>query len=325
MTKLTEDKLIFLISQPRSGSSMLQQLILNSNEIDSTPEPWFMLNLIYTYKDNNITSSYNPNFAVINFKNHLQKSDDGISQFKNTIKSLALSLYSKRVTEKHYFLDKTPRYYHIIEELYELFPEAKFIFLVRNPLNVFTSILDYNFDGNYTKLLSSDDRLDDLFLAPKMINEAVITHSNNILVKYEDIVLSPKKELEKIFNYLEVKVPQNSESYNLAGEFIDTIFIDTKSLHKHNKPTANYIDSWKKSINSTQKKILVIDFIKKLKYSGYNYFGYNLDKTLEKVINHKPDKKSIFNLNLGYFTLKEDKLNFLELIKKRIFLKLQNK
>ena len=35
---MEEDKLIFLISQPRSGSSMLQQLLINSKEIESAPE-----------------------------------------------------------------------------------------------------------------------------------------------------------------------------------------------------------------------------------------------------------------------------------------------
>jgi hypothetical protein len=324
MTNKNESKLIFLISQPRSGSSMLQQLLLNSAEIESTPEPWLMLNLIYTYKNNNINSSYNPNFAVINFKDYLQKSENGLNEFKKTIKSLALSLYSNRDTKNHYFLDKTPRYYHIIDELYELFPNAKFIFLVRNPLNVFSSILDYNFNGGYAKLFASEDRLDDLFLAPKMIKEAVNKHSNNIFVKYEDIVKNPKVEIERIFNYLELDMPTNSENYHINSEFTSTTSIDTKSLHKHNKPSTDYINSWENSIDSTQKKKLAIDFIKKLKPSDYNYFEYNLNKILERLINHKVKKNTIFNLNLGYFTLSEESLSLSQIVKKRIFIKLHN-
>ena len=324
MREITDDKLIFLISQPRSGSSLLQQLILNSNEISSTPEPWFMLNLIYTYKNNDITVSYNPNFAVINFKAYLQKTGDGLMEFKNSIKSMALSLYSKNSSKNHFFLDKTPRYYHIINELYELFPSAKFVFLVRNPLNVFASILDYNFKGDSIKLIASEDRFDDLFLAPTKMKQALSLYSNNIIVKYEDIVENPKEEIERIFNYLEIEVPQNSESYSLDRDFIDVKSIDTKSLHKHNKPIKNYNDSWKTSINTTQKKILAVDFIKRLKNSDSNYFDYNLDNILEILNKHKPKQKTHFNLSFGYFNSKEEKLNFLQLIKKRAFLKLQS-
>lgn len=319
-----ENKLIFLISQPRSGSSMLQQLILNSAKVESVPEPWFMLNLIYTYKENDISSAYNPNYAVINFKNYLKNTEDGICEFKNRIKSLALSLYKTGVAG-NMFLDKTPRYYHIIEELHDLFPSAKFIFLTRNPLNVFSSILDYNFKGNYAKFLYSNDRLDDLFLAPKLISKGIRSYPNNIVVKYEDIVNNPKKEIEKIFNYLEVDIPKNSDNYCIDPKFDNTTSVDTKSLHLHRVPSRNYLDSWKKSMNTTQKKILALDYINKLKASKDSCFNYNLDEILIYLKKHRPQKRTIFNLNLGYFITKEENLSLLQIIKKRIFIKLHYK
>ena len=40
-----------------------------------------------------------------------------------------------------YFLDKTPRYYLILKELEQVFPDAKFIFLFRNPVQIYASML----------------------------------------------------------------------------------------------------------------------------------------------------------------------------------------
>ena len=45
-------------------------------------------------------------------------------------------------TGKGYFLDKTPRYYLVIPELYCTFPKAHYIFLLRNPVAVLCSILE---------------------------------------------------------------------------------------------------------------------------------------------------------------------------------------
>ena len=64
-----------------------------------------------------------------------------LSLYKGEVKKLALQLYSKEGLPGKYVLDKTPRYYHILPELLELFPKAKFVLLQRNPLSVFASIL----------------------------------------------------------------------------------------------------------------------------------------------------------------------------------------
>ena len=62
------------------------------------------------------------------------------------LKSHILDLY-REISKKNrnddfiYFLDKTPRYYWILNEIHELFPEAKYIYLTRNPINVFSSTM----------------------------------------------------------------------------------------------------------------------------------------------------------------------------------------
>lgn len=322
---MSEDQLIFLISQPRSGSSLLQQLMLNSEVISSTPETWQMLSLIHTYKKNDIEDSYNPNYTAINFLDYLNSIDNGLEEFKNKIKELSLYFYNKKCSDSTFFLDKTPRYYHIINELYELFPNAKFIFLVRNPLAVFSSILDYNFKGDYIKFLASSDRVDDLFLAPKTINESIKKNSNHILVKYENLVSNSKAELTKLFAYLNIDLPQDLESYIVNSVFSNTNSIDTKSLKKHSGPELNYLNSWKKTIDTSQKKKLALGYINKLANQHEDYFSYNLKEIETLLIQHKSVKNSIFNLKLDYFLKRDNQLKFSQILKKRVYLKLQQK
>jgi Sulfotransferase family len=318
-----DNQLIFLISQPRSGSSMVQQMLLSHDEIKSFPEPWQMLSLIYTYKINETLSGYNPKYATINYNNFLASTNDGIEGYKQRLKKLALSLYNEKLKDATFFLDKTPRYYHIIDELYELFPTAKFIFLLRNPIAVFASILDYNFKGDYHKFLSSDDRIDDLFLAPDKIMRAVEKYSNHVFITYEEVVSSPSDTIKKLSNYLSIDFPSDA-TYTLQNEFKDSSSIDTKSLHVHNTPVPAYLDSWKKTLNTTQKKKVALGFLQKLRLNHESYFQYDLDEVILELKNHKPLKRSYFNLSFDLLAKKEEKLSILELVKKRLLRKLNN-
>lgn len=321
---MNDSKLIFLISQPRSGSSLLQQLLLRSDRISSTPESWQMLQLVHTYKLSNNDGGYNAKQASINFNRYLNEADDGLKLFKEYIRKLGLSLYQDRTHQGNYFLDKTPRYYHIIEELNDLFPSAKFIFLVRNPLSVFASILDYNFKGDYKSFLSMEDRQNDLFLAPKKIGEAI--HNNHTFVRYEDLISDPQKELKRLFDYLEIDMgDKDFSSYTIEGKFKDSNAIDSKSLKEHQSPVTNYLDSWKEVIDTVQKKRLASEYLQKLgKVDAYTNV-YNIDDIIRTLDAHTHVKKSYFNLSFDYFTIPEKELSIPQLLKKRMYLKLGHK
>lgn len=315
------NQLLFLISQPRSGSSMVQQLLLNRDEISSSPEPWQMLSLIFTYKKHRVDTGYNPKFAVNNFNRFLNSTEMKLQGYKNRLQTLALELYNEKRDGSIYFLDKTPRYYHIITELYDLFPDAKFIFLVRNPLSVFSSILDYNFKGDYFEFLKSQDRLDDLFLAPKTIQKALDEQSNFISINYEDAVLSSEETINKICGYLSIPESKNT-LYELKDEFKESSALDTKSLHLHMEPVTDYIESWKKVLNTTQKKKLAIAYLQRLK-SESSFFHYDIDLLIWQVNKHKPSKRTFFNIPFRLLTQEEQKLSILDINKKRLLRKLQ--
>ncbi len=319
---MNEKNLIFLISQPRSGSSMLQQLLLTSQVISSSPESWQMLSLIHTYKETNISNNYNPNFATINFVSYLNQKEIGLADFKEKIKKLALSLYDDKRGKNDYFLDKTPRYYHIIDELYEFFPNAKYIFLKRHPIAVYTSILNYNFYGDSFEFLKQDDRLDDLFLAPTVIKNATKKYKNHVLVSYEDVVQSAETTLKKISNYLDIDIPVDAP-YKLKGEFINSGSIDTKSLKDHDKPVRKYLDTWKSSLKTTQEKKLVLDYLKRLIGGDGIYSSIEIENIIAEVKKIHPKKRTYFNLSFDILAQKEENLSILALNKKRLYRKLK--
>ena len=68
---------------------------------------------------------------------------DGEDDYWSALRGFALELYAKAAEpDATHFLDKTPRYHYIAPELFRLFPDAKVVFLWRNPLAVVASIVE---------------------------------------------------------------------------------------------------------------------------------------------------------------------------------------
>ena len=185
-------------------------------------------------------------------------------------------------------LDKTPRYYHIIDELVELFPKAKFVLLARNPLSVFGSILNYNFNGNIKAMMSSPDRRHDLYTGPKNILEAKNRNlPNTVFIRYEDLVQDEGAIQTQIVDFLGIEY--KSFAYSVGVDFAGTSWIDGKSVAKHSAPVENYIDSWRDHIRDGGAKCEAISYLRSLGEELMSGLGYDLSRTLSSVIAHKVD------------------------------------
>jgi len=282
--------LLFIISQPRSGSSLLQQLLMATDEVFSVPEPWLMLPLVHIYKETEITDGYNPRYAQANIMQYINTSTATVKDIKNSIRKLALELYNyaDMPDECRYFLDKTPRYYHIVNELMELFPEAKYIFLTRSPESVFASILGYNLKGDI-KGLFGDDRQADLLKAPEVIADIKTEgeKTNRFFLRYEDLVSDTATQLARLSEFAGLNtLDANRAVYNVKDVFKKTKSVDKKSLAKHNTVVGNYLDSWKEYIDDGMKKSLLLGYLERLGDGVCHELGYDQGRIIQKVKEH---------------------------------------
>ena len=79
----------------------------------------------------------------------------------------------------------------------------------------------------------------------------------------------------------------------------------------------------KKTINTTQKKKLALDYLRILKENGSSY--YDLEAIEKDLINYVPNKKKMVTIPLDLLKTKEENLSIFQLIKKRVLIKLQSK
>ena len=132
--------LAFILSTPRAGSTLLGALLANNQGILCPPEPWLLLPLNSVRSHHAVVVSRYDHEAAL--RAWSQYCDDDL--WLDACRSLCSSVYN-RFLARHdcdIFVDKTPRYYGILPWLDSLFPDAVKIWLKRNPLDVFASVID---------------------------------------------------------------------------------------------------------------------------------------------------------------------------------------
>lgn len=252
-------------------------MLSGSPEIATTSEPWIALHPIFALHDGAIDPQYGANLAKEALLEFLKQSGVGIEFYKEQISSLLRSLYNQatRHQGKKYFLDKTPRYYTIIDDLHELFPEAKFIILFRNPLAILNSVLNTWVIDDYSLLVNN---FDDLMIAPHKLVKFSNKHQKKcIKVQYEDLVVDPETIMKEICLFLGIQYSENMIEYggriNAEWKFGDQVVIKNST-----RPNIEAVDKWKDGFKQPQDKLLAFSYIESLGEQSIRDMGYDYNE-----------------------------------------------
>jgi sulfotransferase family protein len=270
--------LIFLVSQPRAGSTLLQKLIANHPDIATEDEPWLMLPLIKSTERDGHQANYDARLSRIAFE-HLMPAigldvNDGV-------RLQAWSIYQHILEQQgtRYFLDKTPRYYEILSELLAIFPQSTIIILFRNPLAVLCSIINTWTEHRWWEL-SRYRR--DLLEAPRLLTAFLSRHDENRLVlRYEDIVQTPT-QLATLFEQLDLSKLADYQSYQALGK---SRFGDPK-IQGHTKVQSKHAEAWQEMLNDPQIWSLALDYLDYLGDDTLKAMGYDI-AALRQILDEK--------------------------------------
>ncbi|MFD1079771.1 sulfotransferase family protein, partial [Longispora fulva] len=123
-------------------------------------------------------------------------------EFENLKKEYLLNLYSPMLKGHKYIIDKTPRYWEILEEIRELFPNSKMLILKRNPVKVAESIFKtWNVDTLERMLIFKRDLLHGPF-AIKSFEDKHAGKPTIYFLSYEKLINNTEIEVEKLYRWL---------------------------------------------------------------------------------------------------------------------------
>lgn len=204
---------IFLVGCPRSGTTLLQQMLNAHSQVAITPETHFMR--LFWQKSNyygNLAEDKNysrlisdlvslPEFTEMELHpdNFYQLAFQIHRDYGNLF-NLLLEQFAK-LKKAQVVGEKTPHHLRYIEPIYKFFPSALFIHIIRDPRAVVNSWRKVNWSSGTiigdTKIWQEDMRI--INNLPTQIKSSLLT------VFYEKLVLESEKTLTKICSFIGVE------------------------------------------------------------------------------------------------------------------------
>lgn len=278
--KIEKTPFFFIVANGRSGTTMLQQILDAHNEVMIPIESRLIIHLkkkyfklknwSYSVIDEFIDDLYRDlkfsKYWMVN-RDNLTVKIKSIPENKRNFKLICKVIYLSYPTpfekkEIKIIGDKNPIYCLFLNDLIEIFPDAKFIHLVRDYHASITSAIK-TFGFKNIPVVSHG-----WVLYNKFIEEKSHEYPNNfLLLRYEDLVSSPTENVSKICSFLNIPFQEGMLDFNktINQAVLPSITINAKqelnSIHPNlTKPiNTNQIEKWRSELTTNQ--IITIEYI----------------------------------------------------------------
>lgn len=293
------DNIIFVISQPRAGSTLLQRILGSHPDIHTVSEPWLMLHPLYMMRTEGFDAEYNGQLARVGVESFFKMLPGGEEDYVESLRRMYVYLYQRALSNsgKSHFLDKTPRYYFVIPELSRIFPHAHYIILFRNPLAVLCSIFNNWTRANWFLLHNLKP---DLIQAPRLLLEGVkLLGDRGEVVHYEQLLKNPESVLQGICKKLGIGYVPDMVEYGRHG-IPPWSLGDQEGIYKYTRPSPENSEKWIQALDDPQVWRLSNDYLQLLGHETLEHMGYSfreLRQMLEAYRSHRVIARLMFSLS----------------------------
>jgi hypothetical protein len=202
----------------------------------------------------------------------------GQDDLRTATRRFADSLYRAAAEPgARYFIDKTPKYHFVANEILELFPDARVILLWRNPLAVVASLMStWGGDGGNWNL--QHFRID-LFEGIEHLVELARTHADRLCaVRYEDLVAKPAETAEQLFEYLDLDfdptVLTRFSELRLDGRVQDP----NVASSEFSQVRSDRVEQWRTLLSNPLRKRWCRRYLDWIGTERLTVMGYDLDE-----------------------------------------------
>ena len=219
---------IFILGMPRSGSTLLENIITNHPDIDSMGELSFISDLVTKTKKNNI---FWPEIINEFTEEDLLKLRD---VYLDRVKEISPNL-------KNIFTDKMPYNFLYVGFIKKIFPDSKIIYTSRDSRDNCVSIYFLKLFGSHKYSHNLKELAKYYNVHSETINFWKKIYPNQIYdFKYEEFVKNPKIETQKLFKYCNLKYKDGFERFDLNKNMIRT----ASSHQVRDKVNSSSIGKW---------------------------------------------------------------------------------
>ncbi len=195
----------FIVGCVRSGTTLLRNILCLHARLECPQETH-----LFRWAEPFGTPEYDKNYKKSElFKRH--RKEDGIANFDfhynlkyQSTRTGLMSWYGRTYLQQRgnpggRWFEKTPQHVYNLLLLSEAYPEAKFVHLVRNPLNVVVSIMK----GDVMPALQLQGAINYWLEAAMILSQYRKLAPHRLLeIRYEDLVLDPDTQISTILSFI---------------------------------------------------------------------------------------------------------------------------
>lgn len=269
---------LFLISLPRSGSTLLQRMLATHPQIATGPEPTFLLPLLHVGRSSDVAATFDQRFTAQAVEDFLASTGAPTETFDSMVRSAAASMYGAATdTGARYFLDKTPKYHMICADLVRIFPDAPFVVLWRNPLSMIASLMS-TWGGGGGRWNLHHFRLDLFHALPHLVDTVRSAPERFHRVRYEDLVESPTTETAAIFDALSLDPSEGRIDSFGEVELVGRVQDPNVATADFASVRTDRVDRWTSILSNPIRKAWCRRYLDWLGRDSLDEMGYDLDE-----------------------------------------------
>ena len=294
MEKIADIPFFFVVGRPRSGTTLLRTLFDAHPNISFPPECQFIINLYPKYKSLEIWSRkdilefYDDLiqqwlFDTWKIDNQSLKASllkyEGANTYGNICKAVYLEYNSLFAKDKIKFIgDKNPGYAIYTKQLLKIFPEAKFIHIIRDYRDNFVSIKNVDFEVPIPSLVVQKWK----YFYKKFKKDSKLKPSVYRTLNYEELAKNPETEYSKLCGFLGIDYTDSVFDFHEKKDDIlkqyPSGYIKTYHTSLMQKVNTSKIGVWKNQLTDKQVKIMDVTAGQIAEESGYQrkYKKFNL-------------------------------------------------
>jgi hypothetical protein len=263
---------IFVVGMPRSGTTLLQAILVNSGIFFPMPETHFFSRVAYGVPERNLSKEDRQKIAHMLTKKVRIKIDEQIIwELESKIDIFEYIVGTFNTKKKTIFVEKTARHIFFYQEIMKYYHDARFVCIIREPKNVVSSLI--------TRMSNRDKSTIRISLLYNKIASSILEirkNDNVLIMTYEDLTNEPEQSISSLFEFLNLPYDPSLVDNVAAPPGIVLPHETWKDRNLElNEIEQNDPDKWRGALSEGQAN--VVNWITK---SYASQFGY--------VLNHRP-------------------------------------
>ena len=233
---ISDIKPIFIVGMPRSGTSLVEQIISSHNSVHGAGELLNFRNIITPILDNHLSkkNSSIPNEDMLKIRNEYLDSLESLKAKENII------------------TDKMPMNFRLLGFILSAIPEAKIIHLTRDPMATCWSNFNHYFTAGNGFSFDQEDLAKFYLLYQELMNFWHKLFPNKIYdLNYENLTINQEKETKKLIKYCDLEWDENCLDFHKNQRGVLT----ASSAQVRKKMYQGSSEAWKKYEKNLQPLI----------------------------------------------------------------------